>query len=566
MIRKIFLFIIASSLLFADEVIEMSVDKTSGTLEDTFNLTVTIKGERSAKEPEIENLSGFDVTARSSSSKVNIINFKMSAEQIYEYSIVPQSLGTFTIGPAKIKINGKIHESNTITITIGKSQEVSKVPDKAYYLQAEVDNKSPFINEQISYVLRLFTRVDMSNISLEGPDFSGFIKESLGKEKQYSKIINGIEWRVIEIRTALFPTSSGVKEIGSAKIQAHIIVRRKGEDPFFDDFFFSTRQIKPVRLVSNPIRIDVQNLPHFEKEKSTFVGKLSMKASLNKNTLSVGESATLTVEFAGEGNIREISFGLPKHESLKVYEDKPTIETSINNNRIVGRKVFKFAIVPLKAGKIDLKEISFTYFDTTQKAYNSLSSGPLSISVHEGKPDTLNVVTADSAKKEIEVLGTDLMPIKQGKSIENQKLSLTTKAVVLFLVPFYIFIYFIIYLFRIRYIKLHSDINYGRRKNAYKNFVTKFKKLDKSHALYVDASNALRIYLGDKFSFDGLALTSNDVDKKLSGKLPNSTILLIKKELETYELSQYGGVEKSEKDIKKTLTEIVKKVEKEIRA
>ncbi len=58
-----------------------------------------------------------------------------------------------------------------------------------------MDNENPYLNEQIIYTLQFCRRVKIASASLtEQPSFDGFLVESLGKEREYQKVINGQQY------------------------------------------------------------------------------------------------------------------------------------------------------------------------------------------------------------------------------------------------------------------------------------------------------------------------------------------------------------------------------------
>ncbi|GIS84021.1 MAG: hypothetical protein CM1200mP16_03210 [Nitrospina sp.] len=82
-----------------------------------------------------------------------------------------------------------------------------------------------------------------------------------------------------------------------------------------------------------------------------------------KKNLEVGDTTTLTVTVSGKGNIRGILLPEPDLKNLfKVYPDQPETHQTETGNQIAGKKIFKFALVPLKPGLTNLPIFSLFLF------------------------------------------------------------------------------------------------------------------------------------------------------------------------------------------------------------
>jgi len=128
--KKIFfimLLIGISSLIFAQQDVQFyaHVDKTRISLNEEIELTLTVTGTQDVGEPELPDLDGFKVLSQGSSSRFSFVNGKMSVNKSYTYILMPLKLGKLTIGPAKIRLGGKILETNPIEIEVVQSASSS---------------------------------------------------------------------------------------------------------------------------------------------------------------------------------------------------------------------------------------------------------------------------------------------------------------------------------------------------------------------------------------------------------------------------------------------------------
>ena len=361
---------ILSSTLLAEISVTISAEKTTFYEDETIEIQVEVGGTRGAPAPKISGSAELSLTSHGASSQVQIINGRMNASTVHSYSLQPQKPGTYSVGPAVVEIDGKSYQSTSITLQVLKASE--KAPEETFfYLETSLDQENPVVGQQIIYTLKFFNRAQIADANLALPEFDGFWKEELDKQRTYEQRVDGISWQVTEIKLALFPTTTGKMEIPAASLSLSVLVDSpgRGRRSFFDDpFFGGGRQTKSIRLHSKPLTVMVSSLPKTNKptEFSGLVGDFTLETSLSKNRVEVGESLTLTAKVEGFGNIRDakISFSF---DGVKTYEDKPILKLKNLPDKSGGYKEFKIAIVPQKEGLLELTPITLSFFDPRSK-------------------------------------------------------------------------------------------------------------------------------------------------------------------------------------------------------
>jgi len=207
-------------------------------------------------------------------------------------------------------------------------------------------------------------------------------------------------------------------------------------DPLFSNNFFSFGRSETRRFSSGSLLVKVNALPPYNNSAIPFsgvVGKLDIKAELDKTELKAGESATLTLTLSGAGNLMDAqlpAINLPA--DFKVYDDSPVEEIELTLKGYEGQKVFKKAIVPVNQGSYTIKPLSFSFFNVTNRQYEVASTSSI----------TLNVAPSDSSaslqtggnlaangnsagngdarpmqKEQVEFLGKDILGLKEGSAV-----------------------------------------------------------------------------------------------------------------------------------------------------
>ena len=513
-----------------------TVDRTQITLEDSIQLSVTIKGTQNTPPPELPSLPNFRITSGGTSSSTQIVNMERSISITHNYRLTPMNIGQFKIGPARIRANKKVYLTQPINILVKKSTAPIQTGNRPVFLEATASKKEAYVGEQLIYSFKLFYRVEAKNFDLNMPfGASHFQKEELGKAKSYQSVVNGIQYHVQEVSVALFPIKPGKAEIPPATLEFDIYHRpqnRSNGGPFsqfFNDPFFSqgTRAEHKV-LRTKPISIEVLQLPEKGKpeESKNIIGNFNIVSNLGKDDLEVGDTTTLTITVSGNGNLRGVSFPEPDLKKLfKVYPDQPEFNQTVRGNQITGKKVFKFALVPLKAGAAILPAFTFSYFDPMVKDYRQAQTHPIEVNVRpSSSQETLNLVQSNSlgniiAKPKIEILAEDILPLHTTlDDFNNINTKINASTVLEFTFPT---IFFLICAFFIQQKKrLTTDMAFYRSQKAYKTASQKLESL--THSKNPDSkefaselSEILRGYIGDKLNMKGKAITATEVEYKL---------------------------------------------------
>lgn len=571
------LFLLGPSLLAYGQIgISIDIDRKSFYADDQVELKVVVSGVQQSPRPQFNASKDFELGFGGVSSQVQIVNGRMNASAVFTYYLSPKRSGEITVGPAQVTVDGKTYKSTVLKVKVLDAGE--KAPEETYYyVTAAVDEKNPFVNQQVIYTFRFFTRARVANAELKMPEFNGFWKEQLGKQKEFQKNINGLNWRVTEIRLALFPSASGKVTIEPASLGLAVVLQRRGRSgfSFFNDPFFSSGKTKKARIRTQPIEMNVRPLPPAPKGQkfSGLVGHFSVSSHLGKQVAKVGESTTLTVKVEGIGNIRDARFETNHIAGFKTYADKPTVKMGVRQGRMGGVKEFKIALVPQSEGLTELPPVNFLYFDPETQTYKSAGSQTIKLNVVGSGEEKLAHVSASQgrqAKQEVKLLGTDLMPIKTEISDMEPDIPTIQERWVLFssmaVCPLF---YLIAFGWRRRMDRISSDTGYLQREKAYRSFKNSYGSLSKSSSFYADASLLLRNYLGDKLSLDGKALTTSDISRKLApNKISASTIEKLKSFMQTCESGQYGGAsldDKNKNQLTEDLSQLVKTIEKEVR-
>lgn len=360
----------------------------------------------------------------SSSNSINI-NGRRSQSASYSFILQAKTTGKFVIPPASIVVHGKLLKSNTISIEVlpplGSSKqslsdrdehtEAHSDESEKVFLKVQCNKKHVVQGDAVVVSYKLYLR----NVQLDGynlssaPTFDGFWAEDInlpGNVQMHTEMYKGKKYQVGVIKKViLFPQKSGKLKIDPLEIVA--TGQNAGNlnpmDAFFQsgdprDFFKSFTPFQ-VTLNSKSLELDVSPVPVKKAPAnfSGFVGKASVNSAMTQKEAKVNDAITYTLTVQGAGNLKLLS--PPKLQvegDVEVYD--PVFEDKIvkSNDNLMGSKVFKYTLIPHKAGSIHIPAQNFCYYDPEEHTFEISTTEPYTIEIApvEKKPDADSDVMA----------------------------------------------------------------------------------------------------------------------------------------------------------------------------
>jgi hypothetical protein len=569
-----------------------TVDRTEMGLDEQLTLTVSVTGNvKSIPQPELPQLNDFSILTSGRSQSFNYSNGQLSSSVIFNYILTPRKTGKFIIGSAKIKLDGKTYETTPIEITVTatesspddtrepgeqKKQPAPQLAAKDLFIRTVVDKKKAYVNQQITLTFQFYQGVRLfNNPEYIPPSLTGFWSEDLPPKRQYYKTVEGRQYYVQELKTALFPTSTGKLIIGPAELKCTVedLDRHLNRDPFamFDrDLLSLFRQGKKQILKSQPIEIEVVPLPEIGKPEDFggTVGNYNMKVTLDKTQVEMGQPVTLKARISGVGNVKSV--GQPKIAELpdfRSYSSGSSENVSKDNNTVQGVKTYEEVLIPKKAGKYTIPPVEFSFFDPKAKKYQTLKSNPILLTV---TPST-EVSPTDMAqltRQEIGMAAKDIRYIKVNTGdFEDQGAPLYTKPLFLILQLIPLLGFTISWRYQSVRDRLNSDVGYARQRRARRSAQKRLKVARKlissksSKEFYCEVSKALLQYVGDKLNLAAYGLTKDQIVDKLTEKgLEKEKIDHLVSSLDFCDFARFAPGSSNEEDMQRFLEQAEKAI------
>jgi hypothetical protein len=371
-----------------------------------------------------------------------------------------------------------------------------------------------FIGEHIVATVKIYTKVDITGINeIKYPGFEGFLRTDLNTPPLTSlqrENVNGTIYGTGVVQQfLLYPQVAGEITIDPVKITALVKQRSGQSDPFFGDFF-ATYTTVPRAIISPAVKIKVKPLPGTKPDDfSGIVGKVSLTASLDKDSVKVNDAINLKIVLSGSGNLRLANAPrLKMPADIEVYDPKISDDLRNASDGTSGRKIFEYLLIPRHHGEYSIPPVSYSYFDISTRKYEKLTIPELRFSaVKSDQPGSTITVIGGVSKEDVKYLGKDIRFIDQNPGMLKRSGNILVSKRSFYTIYAIALILFLSILFaRREHIRRNSDIAMVRNRKAAKVAGRRLKeakaclKEGPSDKFYDEILKAIWGYLSDKLN------------------------------------------------------------------
>ena len=510
-----------------------------------FNVAFTIDAEpeqNSFKAPEFEE--NFDVVAGPSTSvgrSMQFINGKQSSSYNYTitYALMPRESGTFTIGSASVKVDGKTYTTRPMLVEVIAEKQGAgvKTPNTSpegsigrddILLRLKVSDTELYKGESLRASLVLYTRVTVENIeSLTMPPFDGFWSQELSFDNAPSREeYNGRVYETYKITELLLsPQESGKIVIPEAvmDVVAQVVVQdRRNYDPIFGG-----RQVYRVsrELKSAPVTINVKEFPAGAPQSfNGAVGNFSLRSTMPAAEIDANSADQIELTISGTGNLKFITaprITLP--ESFEVYDTKVVDNCKVTATGTTGSLTYTYPFVARSAGAFTIPRIEFSFFNPDTQAYETLATEPFTLvvkddgSIAASAPATSNYNYGGPMRQ----LDRDIRFIHTGKLPKRAAAAFILTPLYWLAIVAMVALFILIYTVLRKRIRERSNTVARRMRHADKMAVQRLRMAERymneanRHAFYEEMLRAMWGYIGDKFNIPVASLTKEKIREEL---------------------------------------------------
>jgi len=465
------------------------------------------------------------------------VNGVRSFSKTYTYTLAPTARGKFTIKQATIVIKGQTFKSLPKEVEVTAAVErpdgektVDDVADESLHLVAEISKTSPYLNEAVTVVYKLYASpsIDVTNFrALDNPKYNNFWSQDIPVTKYdvQNTTYDGKSYRsVILKRVVLYPQRTGELEIEPLSLDVSLQVPTNKRDFFGGRIFAQTNKT----VSAGNRKINVKPLPTEGKpaDFSGAVGEFQFSVTTSKTHLNASESLQAKVAIKGKGNLKlfEIpSLNLPS--SLEVYDPEFNESVRTTLSGMEGNVSNSYTVVPTFKGKYPIPSIAFSFFNPKTEKYQTLSSGEIMINVLEGPTSGAadNTGSISNNKQRVVATGDQFVfnKIKPNlTAINNQYFFGSTSFFLWWLLP--VLLIPLAILFGKKREAIASDVEGNKIKRANKlarKYLSAAKKaLGSKESFYVALEKALHNYLKAKLKIETSEFSKDKITSLLNEK------------------------------------------------
>jgi hypothetical protein len=406
-------------------------------------LSILVDGARGAEVPRNFAVDGLQISFRGQSTSVNMVNFQVSMIATYNFMVVPQREGTFTIPPLTVTVDGQPYQTSELTlevvgaanlglppvappVRVQPAQPVQPPPglggqlpstgpfrpnpppqatpapkptpsnsvpiDKVAFAELILPDGDVYVGQFVPVEIRLYFdqrfRFELHSM----PTFTGegFTAERLSDPVERSQMIDGVPYQVVTFYSAITAVKTGTLQIPGLQLSVNVVVpsQQPRSNSLFDDFFGGDpfagmfNETRELNLNTKPTELTVRSLPSEGKPPgfAGAIGQFEIEQSTAPARGKVGEPLKLTLTIKGQGNFaRILAPPLLGDEAWRTY---PGSDQFTPNDAVGfgGTKTFSLTIMPMQeTEKSPFAE--FSYFDPTTGRYVTLrtESDPVAI-------------------------------------------------------------------------------------------------------------------------------------------------------------------------------------------
>jgi len=578
--------------VYADEVVFKAQAPKQVIVGRPFQISFTVNHRsRDLQAPEFTDFDVLSGPYSSTSSSTSFTNGHMTSsyEQTYTYMLMAQKAGTFTIGPATVKVSGERIQSNGVRIEVlpedqqasnspqggqtGAASQTAQRSNSSQSGQTSASSENLFVrtiatktrvHEQealmVTYKL-YFANVDVAQLTnnIKLPEFTGFLKQELEQGEIQTELehYNGRNYQTAVLyRTILYPQHSGDIAIDPAHFEAIIRVQTQQRvRSIFDDFFGSYTNVAKS-LTAPGVTIHVAPLPSGKPAGfSGGVGKFTLTPSISQTEVQANEAVTIKLDISGAGNMKLLKTpAIDWPEGFEPYDPKVTNNFKTTTAGVSGTKSIEYLAIPRSGGDYTIPAVKFSYFDIEDKAYKTLATPEYTVHVKRGNgangangENGETPVISYTQKEDIKQLGTDIRYIDTKEPKKNSEVSIQNTDLIWLWYAAPALIALILLIILRKQIKENADITRVRYKRANKVAQKRLKaaakalKANDKDAFYAAIEQAAWTYLSDRLSIPTADLNKDNITSILTQKgVSDALIADVKKVLSTAEFARYA--------------------------
>jgi hypothetical protein len=507
-----------------------SVDRSSFAVGESATLSLTFEGGWPQRIPNFAVPPNLVLQSAGRSQKLIMEDGETRSSVSLNFQVTAGQPGDYVIPAITVQVGNESLTSQPIHLKVTKATS----PTGLAFLKLVPGKDSVYLGEMFPVEVQLYLGARQDSLQMPQLEGDGFVFSKMPQPTQSTAQIGNQIYTVATFRVTAVGVKTGNLTLGPAQCSLilHVPMNTRTRS-LFDDFFGGVQR-KPVTLTSEQQTITVLPLPK-EGRPLSFngaVGSFSFHVQATPTNLTAGDPITLKVQVTGQGNLESLPFPAGTDwPDFKLYP--PTSKSDLPDSPgLPGVKTFERVVIPENPDVKQVPGISWSYFDPDQKAYRTLASAPIPLSVQPGKVTQPTVLAgAKQAQEESPAPARDIVHVKPYLG------ALSSLQPPLFLRPWFVALqgvpllaWFSALLWRKRRDQLENNPRLRRRAQVAEAVRKGRKELaslaeaNESEQFFATVFRLLQEQLGEKLNLPASAITEAVLDERLRGRAPDELI------------------------------------------
>ncbi|MCD9095842.1 BatD family protein [Luteimonas fraxinea] len=312
----------------------------------------------------------FDVSGHTSRREVEITGGRRVTRSLFGVALRPRREGVLTV-PA-LQVGGA--RTAPLSLSVAPAAVTAARDGAPAFIEADIDVQSPYVQQSVGYVLRLYYATPLVSGSLDQPSPEGASMQRIGSDVQYSRDIDGRRYSVVERRYQIVPERSGTLSIPGARFEG-----RGAGGGMFDDVF--NRGPRELSANGPPSVLDVRAMPANAPQPWLPLYGVQARWLEAPTEGRAGEASTFVLEavFDGAVGTQLPEIPLPPLQGAQVFAEPPQYDESFEDGRPRVRLTRRYSVVPRAEGSLQVPGPRIAWWDV--RAGAARTSGPPAVSL-----------------------------------------------------------------------------------------------------------------------------------------------------------------------------------------
>ena len=338
--------------------------------------TLNVQTDQISATPDLSPLrADFDLSGQASSRQVQITNGVTAATNTHVVNLTPRRAGTLVV-PA-LQVGGQ--RTAPLALVVDASAQATLARgDSSAFLETEVDDPSPYVQQSVGVTLRLFYAVPLASgqLDLDAPE--GASMQRIGDDVQSTREVAGRRYNVVERRFLLVPERSGKMTIPGARFSG------RGVGGWMDDLLGGNS--REMRASGAPRTLEVRAQPAGAPQPWLPLRDMRMRYVGAPQALRAGEAAALVVEVVAQGATQAQMPELPTPSvaGAQVFAEPPQYHETFSNGTPQVKLTRKYSLVPNGAGTLVVPGLRVAWWDVRAGTAKNASLPDLTLTVAQG--------------------------------------------------------------------------------------------------------------------------------------------------------------------------------------